>query len=618
MELAQQLDDVKTIPGLFYFAAAERGDAEALRYKEDGQWKSVTYAEWARIVRALAASLAEWVQPGDKVCMLAENRKEWTYVDLAVQSLAGVLAPIYPTSPPKDVAYIINDAGAKIVVVDNVAQLQRVLDLREDGKIDAIEHIVVMDEADTSDAMVDALRALMVAGESMDDSVVDVRCAGLDPDGMASLIYTSGTTGNPKGVMLSHHNFISNVHAAFHRMGEDKFRDTVFLSFLPLSHSLERTCGYYMCVRVGGTIAYAESIEKLVANLGEVRPTVLISVPRIYEKVYAKVLSNASSGFKKTVFDWAMGVGKAKAFAEAERKPVPFMARLMYPLAYKLVFSKLHNTLGGRLEFTVSGGAPLSKEIAIFLKAAGLTVLEGYGLTETAPILTINGPQWTRFGAVGQAVEGVEIKIDPEPDAEREGWSGTPEGEIMARGPNIMKGYYNKPEATAEVMEDGGWFRTGDIGYMDSDGFVFITDRKKELLKTSGGKYVAPAPIENALKLSPLIEQACVIGNTRKYCTALLCPEPVAMGELLGLELTEASTGLDGMPEVKEALKAEVDKANQGLGKWETIKDFAVLPRALSVEDGELTPTLKMKRRIIDAHFKEIIDELYPGELTGG
>ncbi len=609
MTLAEQLDDVKTIPELFYFATRERGDAEALRYKEDDEWQSVSYAQWETIVRGLAAALAEWVGAGDTVCMIAENRKEWTYVDLAVQSLAGILAPIYPTSPPKDVAYIINDAGARIVVVDQADQLQRVLALREEGKIDAIEHIVVMDEADTSDPMVESLASLMEKGETLDQAVVDERVAGLDPDGMASLIYTSGTTGNPKGVMLSHHNFISNVHAAFTRMGEDKFRDTVFLSFLPLSHSLERTCGYYMCVRVGGTIAYAESIEKLVANLGEVRPTVLISVPRIYEKVYAKVLSNASSGFKKVVFDWALGVGKAKAHAEAERQPVPLMTRMMYPLAFKLVFSKLHNTLGGKLEFTVSGGAPLSKEIAVFLKAAGLTVLEGYGLTETAPILTINGPHWTRFGAVGQCVDGVEIKIDPEPDAEREG-----EGEIMARGPNIMKGYYNKPEATDEVMEDGGWFRTGDIGYMDADGFVFITDRKKELLKTSGGKYVAPAPIENALKLSPLIEQACVIGNRRKFCTALVYPDPVAMGELLGLEMDENSTGLGAMPEVREALEAELRKANEGLGKWETIKNFAVLPNALTVEGGELTPTLKMKRRIIDKNYQDLIDDLYPDD----
>ena len=607
MQLPANLEDVKTIPELFFWTAKERGEADALRTKVDGVWTALSYEDWARKVRVLAAALTEWVQPGDTVCLLAENRKEWTFVDLAVQSLAGILAPIYPTSPPKDVAYIINDAGAKTLFLDTAAQLERVLQLRDEGQLDVLERIVVFDVESPDGEGVVSLASLLDKGKDLDDSVVDERVATLDPDAMATLIYTSGTTGDPKGVMLTHRNFISNVHAGFNRVGEDKFRDTMFLSFLPLSHSLERTCGYYMALRVGGTISYAESIEKLVQNLGEVRPTVLISVPRIYEKVYAKVLSNASSGFKKVVFDWAMGVGQAKAFAEAERRPVPLYAKLFYPLAYKLVFSKLHNTLGGRLEFTVSGGAPLSKEIAIFLKAAGLTVLEGYGLTETAPILTINGPHWTRFGAVGQVLEDIEVKIEPEPDVEREG-----EGEILARGPNIMLGYYHKDAATAEVMEEGGWFHTGDIGYIDDDGFLYITDRKKELLKTSGGKYVAPAPIENALKLSPLIEQACVIGNRRKFCSALICPDPLALSARLGKELPEDTSMLSDMPDVREVLKAEVDRANQGLGKWEMIKTFAILPRPLGIDEGELTPTLKMKRRVIDEHFEDLIDGLYP------
>jgi long-chain acyl-CoA synthetase len=611
MELPQNLEDVKTIPELFFFAVRERADADALRTKEDGEWKAVTYAQWGEVVRTLAAAMADWIEPGDTICLVAENRREWTYVDLAAQSLAGILAPIYPTSPPKDVAYIINDAAAKVVVVSSQDQLDRVLALKADGEIDRVERIVVMDDVPSPGDGVQTLAQLLAEGKGKDSSVVDERCKTLDPEAMASLIYTSGTTGNPKGVMLSHRNFISNVHAGFNRVGEEKFRDTMFLSFLPLSHSLERTCGYYMALRVGGTISYAESIEKLVQNLGEVKPTVLISVPRIYEKVYASVLANASSGIKKVIFDWALGVGRAKAFADAENKPVPLYAKMCYPLAYKLVFSKLNEKLGGRLEFTVSGGAPLSKEIAIFLKAAGLTVLEGYGLTETAPILTINGPEWTRFGAVGQALEDIELKIDPEPDAEREG-----EGEIMARGPNVMLGYYNKPDATAEVLDGDGWFRTGDIGYIDDDGFVFITDRKKELLKTSGGKYVAPAPIENQLKLSPVIEQACVIGNRRKFCTALLFPDVAALASRLGTELPADTAKLADMPEVLSALETEIKKANEGLGKWESIKKFAILPRELSVEDGELTPTLKMKRRKIDEHFKDLIDGLYPGDVV--
>ncbi len=604
----QRLDDARTIPELFYFAVRERADGEALRSKVGGRWESLSYTQWEEKVRALAAVLADDVAPGDTVALMAENCPEWTFVDLAVLSLGGILAPIYPTSTPADVAYIVNDAGASQLVVSDAAQLERVLALRDAGEIDGVERFVVIEDIADPPAGVVTLGALLEQGRGMGRSVVDERCESMDPESMATLIYTSGTTGVPKGVMLSHRNFISNIHAAFNRLGEERFRETLFLSFLPLSHSLERTCGYYMALRVGGTIAYAESIEKLVANMAEVQPTVLISVPRIYEKVYAKVRSRASSGFKKSVFEWALRIGTVKAMAEAEHRPVPALARLMYPLAFKLVFSKLHATLGGRVEFTVSGGAPLSKEIAIFLKAAGLTVLEGYGLTETAPILTINGPDWVRFGAVGQALEDIELRIDPEEGTERDD-----EGEIVARGPNIMIGYYNKPDATAEVLEDDGWFRTGDIGYIDGDGFVFITDRKKELLKTSGGKYVAPSPIENSLKLSPLIEQACVIGNRRKFCSALLFPDLAALEAAVERSLPDDHRQLAELPEVRSALQAAVDAANEGLGRWEQVKTFAILPRELSVDDGELTPTLKMKRRIIDEHFEELIDLMYPG-----
>ncbi len=604
MHLSADVDAATTIPELFFTQVHDMGDQRALKWKQGEEWLTLTYGEWGEAVRGLAAALADSVAAGDTVALLCENRKEWTYVDLAVLGLGGILAPIYPTSTPADVAYIINDAGAKVLFVSSAEQLDRALSLRGEGAIDIVEQIVVLDAVDSPPEGVLTLDALVAQGG--DAGEIDRRMEGLDPEEMATLIYTSGTTGEPKGVMLSHRNIIRNVHAAFRRMGEDAFRETVFLSFLPLSHSLERTCGYYMAIRVAGTIAYAESIEKLLGNFGDVRPTVLISVPRIYEKVYAAVHSQASSGFKKKVFDWAVKVGTVKAHAVAERKPVPLATKLMYPLAYRLVFRKIHAKMGGRMEFAISGGAPLAREIAVFLKAAGLTVLEGYGLTETAPILTINGPAWTRFGAVGQAVEDVEIKIEPEPDTDR-----PDEGEILARGPNIMIGYYGKQAATDEVLAADGWFRTGDIGYMDDDGFVFITDRKKELLKTSGGKYVAPAPIENELKLSPYIEQACVIGNRRKFCTALLAPDVAALSAELGQELPADGAGAGDIPEVQALMQAQVDKANEDLGKWEQVKYFKVLPRLLSIEDGELTPTLKMKRRVIDEHFESLIDSMY-------
>lgn len=608
-ERLAKIEQIKTIPELFFDVAGDMDEAEALRFKEGGRWHSVSYREWAAAVRSLAAALADWIQPEQTACILSENRKEWTFADLATMSLGGFLAPIYPTSTPEDIAYIIHDAGARTLFVSTRGQLDRILALREAGEVDILEHIVVFDDVAVDDAMVVTIGSLLERGKGMDTAVVDERVAGLQEEQMATLIYTSGTTGQPKGVMLTHRNIMTNAHACFHRIGEDKFRQTLFLSFLPLSHSLERTCGYYMAIRVGGTIAYAESIDKLVENFAEVRPTVLISVPRIYEKIYATVQAKASSGFKKKVFDWAMGVGAAKAHAEAERQPVPLLTSLLYPIAFKLVFCKLHQRLGGRLEFASSGGAPLAREIEVFLKAAGLTVMQGYGLTETAPILTINGPDWVRFGSAGQPLEGIEIKIEPEPGLER-----PDEGEILARGPNIMLGYYNKEEATREVFTDDGWFRTGDIGYVDKDGFVFITDRKKELLKTSGGKYVAPAPIENRLTLSPLIEQACVIGNKRKFCTALIYLEPQALAEHMGWSVPKDDAEVAKMPEVKTALRDVVMAANEGLGRWETVKDFNILPVAMTTESGELTPSLKMKRRVIDERYEQLIDELYPKE----
>ncbi len=606
-ERLAEIEQLETIPALFFDVARDRDEAEALRFKRGGRWHSVSYREWADAVRALAAALADWIEPDQTACILAENSKEWTFADLATMSLGGFLAPIYPTSPPEDIAYIVNDAGARTVFVSDQVQLDKILAQRQAGTIDIVEHIVVFEDVDVDDEMVVSLSTLIEQGEGADAAVVDERVAGLRQDQMATLIYTSGTTGRPKGVMLTHRNIISNINVCFARIGEEKFRETLFLSFLPLSHSLERTCGYYMAIRVGGTIAYAESIDKLIDNFAEVRPTVLVSVPRIYEKVYAKVQSGAGDGFKRKVFDWAMRVGADKAHAEAEREPVPFLTALMYPIAFKLVFGKLHERLGGRLEFAASGGAPLAREIEVFLKAAGLMVMQGYGLTETSPMLTINGPHWVRFGSAGQPLDGIEIKIEPEPDMER-----PDEGEILARGPNIMLGYYNKEEATAEVMTGDGWFRTGDIGYVDKDGFVFITDRKKELLKTSGGKYVAPAPIENRLQLSPVIEQACVIGNKRKYCTALIYPEPEALAEYMGWAEPRDPAEVAEMPEIKEALREVVLAANEGLGKWETIKDFGILPAPMTTETGELTASLKMKRRVIDDRYRHLIDALYP------
>jgi long-chain acyl-CoA synthetase len=601
---------VHTLPELFLWRARQNPDAEALRRKVQGRWRSVTYRAWEATVRSLAAALAEWVAPGDRVAIMSENRPEWTYADLATQCLGGVVAPIYPPALPKDVAYVLNDSGAHTLFVSTPAQLAKVTPLWERGEVPGLARVVIFDEHRGAEARVIPLAELLARGRGLPQTTVEERLAALDPDAVMTFVYTSGTTGERKGVMLTHANFMVNIDNTVQHIGEGHFHDSVMLSFLPLSHSLERMAGYYTALRTGSVIAYAESIEKLPENLLEVRPTILVSVPRVYEKVYAKVqAAAAASPLKRRLVAWATAVGRSRVEHEAAGRRVPLLLDLQYRLADRLVFAKLKARLGGRLRFACTGGAPIPKEIAIFLRAAGLLVIEGYGMTETAPVLTLNGPDRMKFGSVGRPIPGVEMKIVPEPGGERPG-----EGEILARGPNVMRGYHRKDAETRAVLEPDGWLHTGDIGYFDDDGYLFITDRKKELLKTSGGKYVAPAPIEGRLNVHPLIEQSCVVGNTRKYCVALLVPKLEVLERRLGRPLPADRGGLDDDPEVRALFQAAIDEVNQDLASWEQIKRFAILPEELSQAGGELTPTQKLKRRVIDAKYRTLLDRLYPAE----
>jgi long-chain acyl-CoA synthetase len=405
--------------------------------------------------------------------------------------------------------------------------------------------------------------------------------------------------------MLSHWNMVSNTIGTDEVIAKVQLEEKVMLSFLPLSHSLERTAGYYAAVYNGFTVAFAESVAKLVDNMGEVSPTMLVSVPRIYEKLYAKVMEGATSGLKRTLILWSLAVGKEHAGYRLAGRPVPLFLAIKYAIANALVFSKLHVKLGGRLKYAISGGAPLAVEIANFLQAIGLNVYEGYGLSETAPVLCANKPGQVKVGSVGTPWPDVQIKIAPEPDREND-------GEILAKGPNIMQGYYNKPEATKEVFTEDGWFKTGDIGYVDSDGFLFITDRKKELIKTAGGKYVAPQPIENQLKVHALVEQVVVIGDRRKYCVALIVPAFEALENKLEKRLPTDRSELNDDPQVRSLYQQAIDEVNRDLGRWEQIKRFHLLPAEMTQETGELTPTLKLKRRVIDEKYKNIIDSMYP------
>lgn len=601
--MSGEQNEPRTIPEIFFRRTQASGPEEALLYKRDGRWLPVTWAEYEQNVRGLARAIADWVAPRDVACILSENRPEWCYADLATLSLGGVSAPIYPTNPPRDIAYVVNDCGAKVIFVSTEAQLQKIRDLHDAGKVPRLERVVVFDEVPDLEDWAITLSALLRRNATTPDPI-DSRLVGVGPDDLATLIYTSGTTGEPKGVMLSHRNLVTNTLGAHVLLDHLDIDDRLMLSFLPLSHSFERTAGYYVAIHFGFRVAFAESVVKLIDNMGEVHPTLLVSVPRIYEKLYARVMESAGTGFKRKLVTWAIAVGKEYSRCRLALKPVPFMLNLKHAIANKLVFSKLHAKMGGRLRYAISGGAPLAPEIAEFMNAIDFYVFEGYGLSETSPVLTANLPGKMKVGTVGVPWPGVEVKIAPEPDRERD-------GEILARGPNIMQGYFNKPEATAEVIDPEGWFHTGDIGYLDSEGFLHITDRKKELIKTAGGKYVAPQPIENQLKVHPLIEQAVLVGDKRKYCVALLVPKFEALQSALGKPLPPNLIELNDDPQVRSLLQGAVDKVNEELGSWEQIKRFYILPAEFSQDGGEMTPSLKIKRRVIEEKFRQQIEAMY-------
>jgi long-chain acyl-CoA synthetase len=595
----------KTIPEMFFQRVAESGSETSVIHKQDGSWIPRTWNQLESEVRETARGISDWVDAKDIVCLLAENRPEWWIADLAILSLGAASAPIYATNPPKDIAYILNDCGAKLLFVSTVDQLNKIRGLKKEGKIEGLQRVVVMDPVQASEDWVLTLDEVRKRNSGAADPIAE-RMKALTEEDLATLIYTSGTTGEPKGVMLTHRNLVSNAKGGSVVFDRIQLDEKLMLSFLPLSHSFERLVGYYAAIAFNCKVAFAEGVPQLVDNMGEVRPTLLVSVPRIYEKLYGRVMQNAASGFKRKLVLWALKVGKQRAGFVLANQPIPFFVGLKYAIAFKLVFSKLHVKLGGRLKYAISGGAPLAPAIADFLNAVSLTVFEGYGLSETSPILTANTPGKIKVGSVGQVWPGVEVKIEPDP--EREG----KDGEILVKGPNIMKGYYNKPEATAEVFDDEGWFRTGDIGYVDDDGFLFITDRKKELLKTAGGKYVAPQPIENNLKVHPLVEQAVVIGDKRKYCVALIVPSFEGLEATLTKPLPSDRSELNNDPQVRSLIQEAVDEVNRDLGSWEQIKRFHLLAAEMTQETGELTPSLKVKRRIVDEKYKPLIDAMYP------
>ena len=589
-----------TINRLF-FEAIERFDhPDALSAKVRGVWEPMSHRVLLERVRRTALGLMQLgVKPQDRVGILSENRPEWVIADYACLCSSFTNVPIYPTLPAEQLPYLLNDAGVSVIFVSTAEQAKKVASIRT--LVPTLRSIVgfAASKADGCDYTLSELEAMGATVDSPERATTFKRDAlAVTPDQLLTLIYTSGTTGNPKGVMLTQDNIYSNAVGTKGTLDVNE-RD-VALSFLPLSHIFERSGDYFLFAN-GVRIVYAESMDTVPLNMSEIHPTLMMSVPRLYEKIYARVLENAISGggIKKLIFFWAKRVGERWADVKlAGKEPVGLLAA-QYALAKKLVFSKLQERTGGKLRFFVSGGAPLSPEIAKFFYSAGLTILEGYGLTETSPVISANSMAHYRLGTVGRPIAGVDVMI-------------APDGEILARGPNIMKGYYNNLKATNEVIDADGWFRTGDIGVLE-DGFLRITDRKKDIIVTAGGKNIAPQPIEGLLKSNKYIAQAVMIGDKRKFPIVLIVPNWDQLEKWAGSQgiVWTSRAELLAMPTIQAKMEKEMNAQMTGLAHFETPKKVGLLEHDFSIERGELTPKLSVKRRVVEKTNKELIARLY-------
>jgi len=589
---------VETLSQLFINTIRSYPKDNLLMHKEGGKYVSLSSRDvWDR-VRFLSLGLRTLgLQPRDKLIILSENCPDWVMTDFAALCAGATTVPIYPTLMPEQIKYIIDNSDAKVVVCSTRELWQKIESVRKG--LTKVTHAILFE--DTAPEGVLTLAGIIAKGKAVAEGGGDdfeKTALGIHPDEVASIIYTSGTTGIPKGVMLSHANIVHNIKSL---RAIVEFKDTdVILSFLPLSHILERMCTFAF-LYVGATIAYAESIETVGENLVEARPTIMVSVPRLFDKIYARVIDQvlAGSALKKKIFFWAVRVGKKQGQMKLRGEPVTGWLKFRYGVAQKLVFSKILAKTGGRVRFFVSGGAPLSKDIAEFFYAAGLTVIEGYGLTETSPVIACNTIEGVKFGTVGRPVPGVEVKI-------------APDGEILTRGPNLMKGYYKKEAETREVLIDG-WLHTGDIGTLDDEGFLVITDRKKDLIITAGGKNVAPQPIENLLKTNPFIANAVVVGGSRKFISALIVPnfDKLEAYARAGDIPFGSRAELVGREEVRNFLLAEVNRSTPNLAPYERVKKIALLDREFEIEAGEITPTLKVRRSIVEQKYKGLIDTMY-------
>ena len=592
----------RSVPDMIRNNAKEFSSRPALKYRKQGAFVTLTYAAYYERALMVARGLGKMhVKPGERIAILSENRAGWVIADMGILCTGAVTVPIYPTNTPEQIEYMINHSGARIVFVSGKFQYTKLLKVRE--AIPGVELVVSFERflGDPSLPVTTFYQLSEIDSPISDEERSEIE-AGIDrikPEDMLTLIYTSGTTGIPKGVMLSHNNILTNTRYLTEQSGVIDKHD-IMLSFLPLSHILERTAGYYLTIYNGAMLAFADSIEKVPENMDEIRPTVMICVPRLFEKIYHRIFENVHQmpAAKKALFHWAVDIGKKYVAATYINKQPSKILNLEYAVADHLIFSKIRARFGGNMKLFCCGGAPLDKTINEFFWVIGIPIFEGYGLTETSPALSFNNFDHIRFGSVGVPLEQTEFRI-------------AEDGEILVRGPQVMRGYYNDPAATAEAIQDG-WLKTGDIGHIE-DGFVYITDRKKELIITAGGKNIAPQPIENELKMDKYMTSAFVYGDRKPYLTALIVPNLERLLEFAKekhIHYYELDDLVMHEP-VQRLFEQRLAEINSRLAPYETIKKFVLLVHDFSIEGGELTPTLKLKRKVIYEKYRHKIEDLY-------
>ena len=587
-----------TLPSRLLNAIDSLPNPRAQMFRGPYGWKPISSEELLRRVAGLSTAFVELgVKPGDRVGLFAANRPEWHTADFAITGAGGVTVPIYFNESPERISYILRHCGAKFVFAAGAPQMHKLQAIR--AQLPELQQVVLADVG--PDLPADCLRyeTLISAAGGADVAAYRMRASQVLPGQLASIIYTSGTTGEPKGVMLTHTNFCSNVTDSCANVKFESKND-VAISFLPLAHVYGRTLDYVHLFH-GITIAYVEAVEQVAQALLEIHPTLLGAVPRVFEKIYARVVEQGSqrTGLQRKIFDWAMRVASRSALWRSGEESAGLRVKFAWWLADKLVYSKIRTGTGGKLRLVFSGGAPLAKEFAEFFWAVGVPIYQGYGLTETSPVLTSNYPD-NRMGSAGKPIPNVELRI-------------AEDGEILAKGPCVMQGYYKSPESTREVLTADGWFSTGDIGYLDKDNYLFITDRKKDLIKTAAGKFVAPQPIENALKTSPYILNAMVVGDKRKFISALIVPNPATVAAKAAEQGIKFSSNEEMAvnPWARSLIESEVKRLTANLAQYETIKRFALLPEDFTFHNGSLTFTLKLRRRVVEQQFHDVIKQLY-------